>query len=62
MAHKGCSVDISSVVSSHRTEIQSLIDFYGLDIWRVSKYHYMLVGEWFGKEYKDYLAEKLNAG
>lgn len=36
-----------------------LRDFYGLDIRNFGRRRWCLVGEWFGKEYKDYIAEKI---
>lgn len=36
-----------------------LIDFYGLDIRKFGYRRWCLVGEWFGKVYVDYLAEKI---
>lgn len=37
-----------------------LTDYWGLDIRSIpDRHHKCLVGEWFGDEYKDYVAEKL---
>lgn len=49
------------ILFSHRgRNITDLVDYYGLDIRRVGKKQYCLVGEWFGKIYIDYLAEKFS--
>lgn len=44
--------------------LRQLEDFYGLDIRHIyhggGPVHYMLVGEWFGRVYIDYLAEELS--
>lgn len=37
--------------------VDDLIDYYGLDIRRVGRGKYRLVGEWFGKVYIDYTKE-----
>lgn len=46
---------------------ERLIDFYGLDIRRLQRGDsrtnkpsiWVLAGEWFGREYRDYIAEQL---
>jgi|SRR5882724_8899568 len=50
--------------------IMDLTDFYGLDIRRLQsgnsrsgrKSQYVLAGEWIGRVYIDYIAERLKAG
>lgn len=47
--------------------VTALIDFYGLDIRQLQKGGkwqpsiYVLAGEWFGSEYRDYIAERIAA-
>lgn len=38
--------------------MDQLRNFYGLDIRKIAYRKWCLVGEWFGKDYVDYLAEK----
>lgn len=38
--------------------IETLRVYYGCDISRVDKRTYCLTGEWFGKRYEDYLAQR----
>lgn len=40
--------------------VNQLRDVYGLDIIRLQNRKWCLVGEWFGKVYIDYVAEKVN--
>ena len=40
-------------------ELEALKNFYGLDIRRIENGKWCLVGEWFGKEYVDYLAKEI---
>lgn len=50
-----------------KATLNQLIDFYGLDIRQTQRCNkrlgltaeYTLVGEWFGKVYVDYIAEKM---
>lgn len=56
-AHKGEPVYFQS--GSNPTIIVRLEDNYGLDIRRLSKKKYVLSGEWFGKVYVDYIAERM---
>ena len=42
------------------TIITQLTDFYGLDIKQVKRGYYMLIGEWFGSIYMDYLANMID--
>lgn len=39
--------------------LEDLVDYYGLDIRRIKNGRWCLVGEWFGKVYVDYVAEKI---
>lgn len=59
-AHRGKVVQLSQADTNHNRRIVDLTDYYGLDIRNV-KYggHYMLVGEWIGGTYRDYLVEAL---
>lgn len=38
--------------------LNQLRDFYGLDIRKIAQRKWCLVGEWFGKDYIDYLVNK----
>jgi hypothetical protein len=59
MTHKGTPVSYSR---AHRPEIiDRLTDNWGLDIRRVGKGRYLLAGEWFGREYVDYVAARFHA-
>lgn len=58
MSSKGLTIKISKVYYNARI-IDSLTDYYGLDIRRVGRGKYCLVGEWFGLRYVDYLAERI---
>lgn len=42
------------------TNLIQLRDLYGMDIRRLKKNTYILAGEWFDTEYKDYIAERMN--
>jgi hypothetical protein len=51
--NKGKVVDFCT--TDHRNMcLNTLIDTYGLDIRRIKKNKWCLVGEWFGKVYVDY--------
>lgn len=39
--------------------IEQLQDFYGLDIRKIKYGRWVLAGEWFGKVYVDYIADRL---
>lgn len=39
--------------------IEYLRDFYGLDIRKIQQGRWVLAGEWFGCEYRDYISEHL---
>ena len=41
--------------------IETLMDYYGLDIRNVGYRKWLLAGEWFGKVYIDYVAENMEA-
>lgn len=64
MAHKGEPVEY--MPSPHDRAMVDLQDFYGLDIRRIRngssrvnrKSTYILAGEWFGRVYIDYIAER----
>jgi hypothetical protein len=55
-AHKGQVIDFSR---ANDRPLLDLIDYYGLDIRRISRGRWVLAGEWFGRAYLDYLAEHL---
>lgn len=60
-ARKGIPIDIALTVAApnFRGDIEKLRDFYGLDIRKISYGRWVLAGEWFGTEYRDYIAEHL---
>ncbi len=63
-AHKAETVSLEPYNNKADVKIivNRLMDFYGLDIRKTGDCHhaeYMLVGEWFGKVYVDYVAEKM---
>ena len=39
--------------------LSALRDFYGLDIRKIRNGHWVLAGEWFGRVYVDYIAQRL---
>lgn len=39
--------------------IAQLVDYYGLDIRRLRRGRWILAGEWFGRVYVDYVAQRL---
>jgi hypothetical protein len=57
-ANKGAPIQVDND-GRRGVRLQSLTDFYGLDIRHVSKKHYVLAGEWFGRVYIDYIEERL---
>jgi hypothetical protein len=65
MAAKGKPIELSTEYISPR--MAALTDYYGLDIRLVQRANkrkgfkstYVLAGEWFGKVYIDYIAERL---
>ena len=55
-AHKGSEISVEDIVSPDPGQaIRYLQDFYGLDIRRTSRHHYVLVGEWVGGRYVSYV-------
>ncbi len=56
-ASKGEAISLSGVLGSQRA-IADLTDYYGLDIRRVGRCLYVLAGEWCGRAYIDYVAER----
>lgn len=57
---EGKLMDFADVKNSSQVSfvIRNLNDIYGLDIRRISSKKYCLVGEWFGKDYIDYVAAR----
>lgn len=41
------------------TMVESLRSFYGLDIRKIEPGKWVLAGEWFGKTYCDYIADRI---
>ena len=44
----------------HRGDIGRLRDFYGLDIRSLGRNGWVLAGEWVGRVYVDYIAERIS--
>jgi hypothetical protein len=62
MASKGAVADLPFPIrSGRRRMLVDLTDYYGLDIRHPSRGKYVLAGEWIGKVYVDYIAERLHA-
>lgn len=64
MANKGGLIDLA--VSQHKGAVNSgdldqLRNYYGLDIRHMGYRRWVLAGEWFGKVYVDYVAERIAA-
>ncbi len=66
MANKGAAINVSLSraygPNDGGTAISQLRDFYGLDIRKIKNGQWLLAGEWFGRVYVDYVAERLEAG
>lgn len=63
MANKGQGVEVNLTSFENKPSrsgvaINYLRDFYGLDIRRLRNGHWVLAGEWFGKVYVDYIAQR----
>lgn len=56
---KGAPVEFGCTSRRVNRGISDLTDYYGLDIRRVGYRRCMLCGEWFGKVYIDYVAERM---
>jgi hypothetical protein len=52
--NKGKVIDFCTTKNPDAVIIPQLTDVYGLDIRRIRKNKWCLVGEWFGKVYVDY--------
>ena len=60
--NKGRVVDTSELDRTAKQYLSGILpDYYGLDIRRMAKHRHCLVGEWFGRQYVDYVAERLAA-
>lgn len=61
MANRGSCVSLT-IGKKHKGVIEVLRSTYGLDVRAVRSGHrgYILVGEWCGRVYVDYLAEKID--
>jgi hypothetical protein len=57
LASRGLPIDYST--SAGRSQLEQLRNFYGLDIRRVGRSRWVLAGEWFGRVYVDYIAERI---
>jgi hypothetical protein len=58
-ASRGQVIDFSR--PGNGRPFNDLIDYYGLDIRRISRGKWVLAGEWFGKIYLDYIQEHLTS-
>lgn len=70
MASKGLPLDTPLAMFGMTAEsrsnnagiyIENLRNFYGLDIRKLEPGRWVLAGEWFGKVYIDYIAERIHA-
>lgn len=61
MEHRGRVVEITLNKNTKGYMYNILPDMYGLDIRRIGKNRFCLAGEWFGTEYRDYIAEMSDA-
>lgn len=62
MANKGLPIDLPLTRfggNRNGIAIEQLRDFYGLDIRKLKSKRWVLAGEWFGKTYRDYIADRL---
>lgn len=62
MANKGVPVDIAPSQFGGRNKgsvVRQLTDIYGLDLRCIRPGRWVLAGEWFGRHYVDYIAERL---
>lgn len=66
-ANKGAAVVVEYGGPALGCDVRCLTDFYGLDVrvarqgYRERRSTYILAGEWFGRVYIDYIAERLEA-
>jgi len=58
-SNKGQVIDFASPCNDR--PLSDLRDYYGLDISRVAPCKWVLAGEWFGRAYRDYIAEHLTS-
>lgn len=59
ISNKGTVIKFTHPAKGHNRIIQDLTDYYGLDIRKISRGEWVLAGEWFGKVYVDYIAERI---
>lgn len=64
MASKGIPIKVSLCRFEGRGKsttsmVEQLQDFYGLDIRKIQSGKWVLAGEWFGKTYRDYIADRI---
>lgn len=59
MVQRGKIVTFSAGTGAASVQINQLRDFYGLDIRNVGRGRWVLAGEWVGRVYVDYIAERL---
>lgn len=66
MANKGIPIEEHLTrfggADGNGQEIEQLRNFYGLDIRRLAYGRWVLAGEWFGRVYHDYIADRINEG
>lgn len=63
MISKGIPVEVALCHWEGRhgaaTMVEQLRSFYGLDIRKIQPGKWVLAGEWFGKTYVDYIADRI---
>lgn len=66
-ANKGLPIEasLSEIFCSPRDKrasnsIEQLRSFYGMDIRKLGPRRWVLAGEWFGREYRDYIADRIH--
>src|SRR5882762_9313596 len=63
MISKGIPVEVTLCHFEGRngtaTMVEQLRSFYGLDIRKIQSGKWVLAGEWFGKTYRDYIADRI---
>ena len=58
-ASQGLPVKLSLSKNDVKGTFSQLINFYGMDIRHIAKHEWVLAGEWIGRVYIDYIAERL---
>lgn len=58
-ANKGRPIAFLTRDHGGTNQIAALVDYYGLDIICLRRGQWLLAGEWFGRVYVDYVAQRL---